>query len=209
MKLKNWVIMEAAATNIYFKTQTFTRRTWRCWRKTNPSLNGWWWLNIDKHNRKRLEDTNHGYPLLTIWDIYPSICNQFLHAKSIPPYPVANHWPHFGQQTCTGRELCGTGRAWCRLSSLIQEVPFSGFWCINPTDMIQAREKNGKTGELGQDRLEVRWEAVMFLFNVVNLNVWLFLSVNLAKCFVGVVWLMFGLDEGRVCWGCCGFYCMR
>jgi hypothetical protein len=31
--------------------------------------------------------------------------------------------------------------------------------------------KNGKTGELGQDRLEVRWEAVMFLFNVVNLNV--------------------------------------
>jgi hypothetical protein len=30
-------------------------------------------------------------------------------------------------------------------------------------------EKNGKTGELGQDRLEVRWEAVMF--NVVNLNV--------------------------------------
>ena len=22
--------------------------------------------------------------------------------------------------------------------------------------------KNGKTGELGQDRLEVRWEAVMF-----------------------------------------------
>jgi len=32
-------------------------------------------------------------------------------------------------------------------------------------------KKNGKTGELGQDRLEVRWEAVMFLFNVVNLNV--------------------------------------
>ena len=32
-------------------------------------------------------------------------------------------------------------------------------------------EKNGKTGELGQDRLKVRWEAVMFLFNVVNLNV--------------------------------------
>ena len=56
-------------------------------------------------------------------------------------------------------------------------------------------EKNGKTGELGQDRLEVRWEAVMCLFNVVNLNVWLFLSVNLAKCFVGVVWLMFGLAK--------------
>jgi len=32
-------------------------------------------------------------------------------------------------------------------------------------------KKNGKTGMLGQDRLEVRWEAVMFLFNVVNLNV--------------------------------------
>ena len=72
-------------------------------------------------------------------------------------------------------------------------------------DWWMALKKNGKTGELGQDRLEVRWEAVMFLFNVVNLNVWLFLSINLAKCFVGVVWLMFGLDEGRVCWGCCGF----
>jgi len=33
------------------------------------------------------------------------------------------------------------------------------------------KKMNGKTGELGQDRLEVRWEAVMFLFNVVNLNV--------------------------------------
>jgi hypothetical protein len=31
--------------------------------------------------------------------------------------------------------------------------------------------KNGKTGELGQDKLEVRREAAMFLFNVVNLNV--------------------------------------
>ena len=31
--------------------------------------------------------------------------------------------------------------------------------------------KNGKTGMLGQDRLEVRWEAVMFLLNVVNQNV--------------------------------------
>ena len=56
--------------------------------------------------------------------------------------------------------------------------------------------QNGKTGELGQDRLEVRWEAVMFLFNVVNLNVWLFLSVNLAKCVVEVVVIMFGLNEG-------------
>jgi len=27
-------------------------------------------------------------------------------------------------------------------------------------------EKNGERGKLGQDRLEVRWEAVMFLFNL-------------------------------------------
>jgi len=27
-------------------------------------------------------------------------------------------------------------------------------------------EKNGRRGKLGQDRLEVRWEAVMFLFNL-------------------------------------------
>jgi hypothetical protein len=27
--------------------------------------------------------------------------------------------------------------------------------------------KNGERGKLGQDRLEVRWEAVMFLFNLV------------------------------------------
>jgi hypothetical protein len=32
-------------------------------------------------------------------------------------------------------------------------------------------EKNGERGKLGQDRVEGRWEAVMFLFNVVNLNV--------------------------------------
>ena len=31
--------------------------------------------------------------------------------------------------------------------------------------------KNGRRGKLRQDRLEVSWEAVMFLFNVVNLNV--------------------------------------
>jgi len=66
--------------------------------------------------------------------------------------------------------------------------------------------QNGKTGELGQDRLEVRWEAVMFLFNVVNLNVWLFLSVNLAKCVVEVVVIMFGLNEGDNCWGGQSFY---
>jgi hypothetical protein len=45
------------------------------------------------------------------------------------------------------------------------------FWGIGYTVLRDFWEKNGKTGELGQDRLEVRWEAVMFLFNVVNLNV--------------------------------------
>ena len=48
-------------------------------------------------------------------------------------------------------------------------------------------EKHGKTGELGQDRLEVRWEALTFFFNLVNLNVSLIFFVDLAKCFVGVV----------------------
>ena len=66
--------------------------------------------------------------------------------------------------------------------------------------------KNGKTGMLGQDRLEVRWEAVMFLFNVVNLNVWLFLFDYLAKCFVEVVVIMFGLNEEDNCWGGQSFY---
>ena len=42
------------------------------------------------------------------------------------------------------------------------------FQKINSRDVW---EKHGKTGTLGQDRLEVRWEAVMFLFNVVSLNV--------------------------------------
>jgi hypothetical protein len=31
--------------------------------------------------------------------------------------------------------------------------------------------KNGERGKLGQERLEVGWEVVMFLFNIVNLNV--------------------------------------
>ena len=31
--------------------------------------------------------------------------------------------------------------------------------------------KNGERGKLGQERLEVSWEVVMFLFNIVNLNV--------------------------------------
>ena len=59
---------------------------------------------------------------------------------------------------------------------------------------------------VGQERLEVGWEVVMFLFNIVNLNVWLFLFDYLAKCFVEVVVIMFGLDEGRFCWGCFGSY---
>ena len=42
---------------------------------------------------------------------------------------------------------------------------------VKACDCSHEREKNGEWGELGQDRLEVRWEAVMFLFNVVNLNV--------------------------------------
>ena len=70
----------------------------------------------------------------------------------------------------------------------------------------ESQGKNGKTGMLGQDRLEVRLEAVMFLFNVVNLNVWLFLFDYLAKCFVEVVVIMFGLNEGDNCWGGQSFY---
>ena len=38
------------------------------------------------------------------------------------------------------------------------------------------------------------------------LTVWLFLFDYLAKCFVEVVVIMFGLDEGRFCWGCFGCY---
>jgi len=44
-------------------------------------------------------------------------------------------------------------------------------WLGNDPSQRRRLGKNGKTGELGQDRLEVRWEAVMFLFNVVNLYV--------------------------------------
>jgi hypothetical protein len=40
-----------------------------------------------------------------------------------------------------------------------------------PSRLEISLKKKCKTGELGQDRLKVRWEAVMFLFNVVNLNV--------------------------------------
>ena len=47
-------------------------------------------------------------------------------------------------------------------------------------------QKNGRTGKLGSEGLRFRWEAVMFLFNVVNLNVWLSLFDNFPKCFVEV-----------------------
>ena len=69
--------------------------------------------------------------------------------------------------------------------------------------------QNGEMGKLGQDRLEVRWEAVMFLFNLVIWNVWLFLFEYLAKCFVEVVVIMFGFNEGRFCWGCFACYDFR
>ena len=36
---------------------------------------------------------------------------------------------------------------------------------------LQTPRKNGERGKLGQERLEVGWEVVMFLFNIVNLNV--------------------------------------
>ena len=70
----------------------------------------------------------------------------------------------------------------------------------------EAPEKNGERGKLGQERLEVGWEVVMFLFNIVNLNVWLFLFDYLARCFVEVVVIMFGFNEGRFCWGCFACY---
>ena len=70
-------------------------------------------------------------------------------------------------------------------------------------------QKNGRRGKLGQDRLKVRWEAVMFLFNLVIWNVWLFLFEYLAKCFVEVVVIMFGFNEGRFCWGCFACYDFR
>ena len=46
----------------------------------------------------------------------------------------------------------------------------------------------------------------MFLFNLVIWNVWLFLFDYLAKCFVEVVVIMFGFNEGRFCWGCFACY---
>ena len=70
-----------------------------------------------------------------------------------------------------------------------------------------SHKKNGERGKLGQERLEVGWKVVMFLFNIVNLNVWLFLFDYLAKCFVEVVVIMFGLNGGRICLGCLDFLC--
>jgi len=52
--------------------------------------------------------------------------------------------------------------------------------------MVFPLKNHGKTGELGQDRpLTVKGQVggcYVFVKNVVNLNVSLFLSVNLAKC---------------------------
>ena len=78
-----------------------------------------------------------------------------------------------------------------------------------PATTKNGGEKNGEMGKLGQDRLEVRWEAAMFLFNLVIWNVWLFLFDYLAKCFVEVVVIMFGFNEGRFCWGCFVCYDFR
>ena len=110
------------------------------------------------------------------------------------------------------------GTAGRKPAGLRQQFP--KFWCLSPSSHKKTailghrvysvawflEKKMVKQGNWDKTGWRSGWEAVMFLFNVVNLNVWLFLSVNLAKCFVGVVWLMFGLVEGsRVCWGCCGF----
>ena len=99
-----------------------------------------------------------------------------------------------------GKEL---GAVW-----VLQHVTTSpSSWdLVVESSLPKPQKKNGKTGMLGQDRLEVRWEAVMFLFNVVNLNVWLFLFDYLAKCVVEVVVIMFGLNEGDNCWGGQSFY---
>ena len=47
-------------------------------------------------------------------------------------------------------------------------------------------------GVSGSDRLQVRWEVALFSLHVRIWNVWLFLFVNFAQCFVGVVWLLLG-----------------
>ena len=52
--------------------------------------------------------------------------------------------------------------------------------------------KKRERGKLGQDRLEVRCDAVMLFLIVVNLNVGLFLFDYFVPCFVEVVVTMFG-----------------
>jgi hypothetical protein len=49
-------------------------------------------------------------------------------------------------------------------------APEDAFW-FQRASIQSAPEKNGERGKLGQERLEVGWEVVMFLFNIVNLNV--------------------------------------
>ena len=61
--------------------------------------------------------------------------------------------------------------------------PFS---CQGPMRVLVDGKKHGKTGELGQDRLEVRWEAHMFFFNVVNLNVSLIFLLILLNVLSGL-----------------------
>ena len=68
--------------------------------------------------------------------------------------------------------------------------------------------KKGERGKLGQERLEVRWEAVMFLFNLVIWNVWLFLFDYLAKCFVEVVVIMFGCYDFMLVFNVCSLVLM-
>ena len=63
--------------------------------------------------------------------------------------------------------------------------------------------KNGERGKLGQDRLEVRWEAVMFFFNLVIWNVWLFLLIILLNVLLRLLWsclvsMRVGFVEGVV-----------
>jgi len=67
---------------------------------------------------------------------------------------------------------------WCHTSGSSRAAGWSGSRGPDAEDsaegslkMLQTPRKNGERGKLGQERLEVGWEAVMFLFNIVNLNV--------------------------------------
>ena len=72
-----------------------------------------------------------------------------------------------------------------------QVMPGQGWWMVHFGAALRGRrhrllplgasaERFPEMGEkMGQDRLEVRWEAVMFLFNLVIWNVWLFLILEI------------------------------